>query len=156
MCEWPIRIFMRRRSPTTVRFCREEGSRAVPLLRAPSSGPVGDPQVVPDRIEDPEVGQPSWPVLEVLRERPSRRDNPVALGTDTAGLEHQFYAGRRQPGGAGIRDRSPGGAAPAPAAGCQLVHRCSSRLIQARGGMPPRWSRGQPGPGSACAPSMLA
>jgi hypothetical protein len=72
-----------------------------------ASGPAGDPEVVPGWIKDPEVPQAPRTVLEILLERPPRRDNPVALGSDIVDLEYQFNPGRRQPRGAGIRDCPP-------------------------------------------------
>jgi hypothetical protein len=72
--------------------------------RASSPGPLRDPQVVSGRVEDLEVLQAPRAVPEVLRERPSRRDNPIALSNDIVDLEHPLYPGRRQPAGTGIRD----------------------------------------------------
>src|SRR2546430_16662383 len=60
-----------------------------------SPGPVRDPQVVPGRVKDPEVLQAPGAVLEVPCERPSRRDNPVALGDGVINLQRQLYPGRR-------------------------------------------------------------
>jgi hypothetical protein len=42
--------------------------------------------------------------LEVLLQRPPRRDNPIALTGDIVNLKHQLYPGGRHPRGAGIRD----------------------------------------------------
>ena len=47
--------------------------------------------------------------MQILRERPSRRDNPIALSKDIVNLEHQLDPGGRHPGGTGIRACPPGG-----------------------------------------------
>ena len=78
-------------------------------MRTRLAGPVRNPQVVPGRIEDPEVLQAPQPVLEILRERPSRRRHTVALSNDVINFEHQLYPGRRQPRGTDIRNYPPGG-----------------------------------------------
>jgi hypothetical protein len=82
---------------------------AGPSLRTRLPGPVRNPQVVPGRIEDPEVLQAPRPVLEILRHRPSRRHHPVALSNDVINFEHQLHPGGRQPRGTGIRNYPPDG-----------------------------------------------
>jgi len=64
---------------------------AGPSLRTRLPGPVRNPQVVPGRIEDPEVLHAPRPVLQILRQRPSRRRHPVALSNDVVNFEHQLH-----------------------------------------------------------------
>src|ERR1700689_557774 len=82
---------------------------AGPSVRTRLPGPVRNPQVVPGRIEDPEVLHAPRPVLEIIRQRPSRRRHPVALSNDVVNFEHQLHPGRRQPRGTDIRNCPPSG-----------------------------------------------
>lgn len=83
--------------------------RLIRALRARLPGSVGDPQVVPGWIKDPEVLQAPRTVLKVLRQWPSRRRHPIALSSDVINLEHQLHPSRRHPGGTGIWNCPPGG-----------------------------------------------
>ena len=89
--------------------CREDDWSGCPSLRTRLPGLVRNPQVVPGRIEDPEVLHAPRPVLEILRQRPSRRRHPVALSNDVVNFEHQLHPGRRQPRGTDIRNCPPSG-----------------------------------------------
>jgi hypothetical protein len=64
-----------------------------------SSGSAGDPEVVPARIEDPEVRQAPWAVLEIVFERPSCRSDPIALAGDIVHFKNQIHSRRRSPPG---------------------------------------------------------
>src|ERR1700733_9107254 len=61
-------------------------------LRTRLPGPVRNPQVVPGRVEDPEVLHAPRPVLEILRQRPSRRRHPIALSNDVVNFEHHLHS----------------------------------------------------------------
>ena len=90
--------------------CHANSSRSSSTpRRARLPGPVRDPQVVPGRVEDPEIPQAPRAVTEILGDRPSRRCDLVALGHDIVDFEHQLHPGGRQPRGAGIWHRPPGG-----------------------------------------------
>ena len=85
--------------------CRDDDSRHDPFRGARLPGPVRDPEEVPSRIQDPEIRQAPRAVLEILPERPPRRDNPIALTGHIVDLENQLYPGRRQSRGAGMGAR---------------------------------------------------
>lgn len=83
--------------------------RLVRALRVRLPGSAGDSQVVPGWIEDPEVLQAPRTVLEVLRQRPSRRRHLIALSSDVIDFKHQLHPSRRHPRGTGIWNHPPGG-----------------------------------------------
>ena len=70
---------------------------------------AGNPQVVASGIEDSEILQAPWAVLKVLLQGPSRRYDPVALGSDVIYLKHQFHTDRRPPLRADRGTSPPGG-----------------------------------------------
>ena len=100
---------MHDRSAGTRASAAKMTGQAGPSMRTRLAGPVRNPQVVPGRVEDPEVLQAPRPVLEILRERPSRRRHTVALSNDVINFEHQLHPGRRQPRGTDIRNYPPDG-----------------------------------------------
>ena len=65
--------------------------------------PVGDPQKVAGRIEDPEVCQAPCAVLEIFFQWPSCCYDPVALSRNVVYLQYQFHADGRPPAGRGRR-----------------------------------------------------
>lgn len=113
-----------------IRSCREDDV-SLSCLAASSPGAVGDPQVVPGWVEDPEVGQAPWPGLEVLTKRPPRRDNPVAFSTDIVHLKHELDPGWRQPHGTGTRSFAPEGS---DAHAASLQRDLRARLVAPVGG----------------------
>ena len=73
---------------------RDDDFQHDPFRGARLPGPVRDPEEVPSWIQDPEIRQAPRAVLEILLERPPRRDNPIALTGHIA----DFGAGADQQG----------------------------------------------------------
>jgi hypothetical protein len=64
---------------------------------ARSTGPVGDPKVVPSGIDDPEVPQAPRAIAEILLKRPPSRHDQVTFTSDIVNLKYQLHPRRRQP-----------------------------------------------------------